>query len=288
MRRPPPLHRALAAATAAPRAVRAAAASSVPGGVHPDAREDVARVLELADRAASSWSLLASDFLRPPSVAAALAALAPLAGVAGVPFGGHGRAERARLIVGRDEDVAGADVDADLAPFVAAVRVRGVFAFDAASHRDFLGAALGTAGLDRRVLGDVVVTGDRGCVMFATPTAADVLAASLTRVRTVPVRVETAPLTDLDLPEPTITQLKSYEASTRLDAIAAAGFRVPRSKLVDAIRRGDVRLNWREAKAMAPVRAGDVITMAGKGRVNVVGIEETKRGRYAVELQRLV
>ena len=69
--------------TAAP--ARRAAASAVPrppslAGVPADARDDVIRALEIADRAAATWTLQATPFLKPPAAAAALAALAPLAG----------------------------------------------------------------------------------------------------------------------------------------------------------------------------------------------------------------
>ena len=260
-------------------------------GIHPDARdENVARVLELADRAASAWTVAASDFMRPPSVTAALAALSPLADVAGIAWGGHPSAERCRVLVGRADAVSGGGLDLSDPDVggVAGLRIKGVFAFDNATHRDFLGAILNT-GLDRRVVGDIVVTGDSGAVAFATPTAAGVIAQTLDRVRTVRVTATVVSLDEVtaSLPPPTRLAVKSTEASMRLDAIASAGFRVARSKAADAVRSGDIRLNWREAKPSARVEAGDVISMAGKGRVEVVSVGETKRGRFAVEMNRL-
>lgn len=66
------------------------------------------------------------------------------------------QAERCRMVVGQEEVLPPApdpgDADFEPAPAlaeaVAAVEVPGNFMFDAASHRDFLGAALGT-GIDR-------------------------------------------------------------------------------------------------------------------------------------------
>lgn len=262
----------------------AASLTSLP----PDLRDDVARVLELADRAAASWTTAASDFLRPPTAAAALDALAPLADVAGVAWGGYPSAERCRLVVGRADAIEDA-APALLEEHVAGVRIKGVFVFDPSTHRDFLGAILKLSGLDRRVVGDIVVTGDSGACVFAAPTAADVIAASLDRVRTVRVTATRVPAADLaaSLPPPKLVPVRSTEASLRLDAIASAGFRVARSKAADAVRSGDIRLNWREAKPSALVAAGDVISMAGKGRVEVVAVSETKRGRFAVEMNRL-
>ena len=277
--------------TAAP--ARRAAASAVPrppslAGVPADARDDVIRALEIADRAAATWTLQATPFLKPPAVATALAALAPLAGLAGVPWGGYAGAERCRLIVGREEDLASSPDVADPAVGgVAAVAVAGTFAFDAATHRDFLGAVLNT-GLDRRVVGDILVAADAGATIFSTPDAAAHIAASLDRVRTVRVRCAVVALESVALPAvKPATTVRTVEASTRLDAVAAAAFRMPRAKVADGVRRGDVRLNWREAKPSAAVAAGDVISVAGKGRAEVVAVEETKKGRWAIEAVRL-
>ena len=48
------------------------------------------------------------------------------------------------------------------------------------------------------------------------------------------------------------------------------------------------RLNWKDAKASALVAAGDMISCAGKGRVEVAEIDVTKKDRYAVQLVRYV
>ena len=52
-------------------------------------------------------------------------------------------------------------------------------------------------------------------------------------------------------------------------------------------RSGDVRVNWRAgAKPSVDVKAGDVISCAGKGRVEVREAALTKKGKWAVQLVR--
>ena len=46
------------------------------------------------------------------------------------------------------------------------------------------------------------------------------------------------------------------------------------------------RLNWAHAKGSALVKDGDVISCTGKGRVELVATEVTKKGRHAVEMIR--
>ena len=73
----------------------------------------------------------------------------------------------------------------------------------------------------------------------------------------------------------------------RLDAIASAGFRMSRSKMSDLVTSGAVRVNWREgSKPKTAVATGDVISLRGKGRVEVGEVETTKKGKFSVQLTR--
>ena len=330
---------------AAAAAAASAAARSPLAHLTPEARDEVARVLELAERAAARWTLDRSCFLPPPTVAAALAALEPRGDVAGVAWGGFAGAERARVIVGRPEDLGkivqeeeeeeedeyeeeefssgGGEGDSssdgdgedqrrrrrrrntkprktllDLTDpavgGVSAVSISGNFAFDQASHRDFLGAILGSTGIDRRVCGDVVVRGERGATALVSADVAEALALSVTRIRSVPVEAREISLRELDFAAVSAAAaasaapvpVRSVEASLRLDAVASEGFRSPRSAAASAARAGELRLNYAEAKASASVAAGDLMSWRGKGRVRVVGVEATKKGKFAVEMER--
>jgi RNA-binding protein YlmH len=57
------------------------------------------------------------------------------------------------------------------------------------------------------------------------------------------IKVETRPMAaeDLQVAAPRVEQRTSVEASTRVDAVASAGFRMSRSKMADLIKKGDVR-----------------------------------------------
>ena len=73
------------------------------------------------------------------------------------------------------------------------MQVSGNFMFDAATHRDFLGACLGT-GIERRGIGDVLVQGDQGGQIICTPEMANVLEMSLTQVRSLGLWLPSAPV----------------------------------------------------------------------------------------------
>ena len=60
-------------------------------------------------------------------------------------------------------------------------------------------------------------------------------------MRSVSVRTFQVPLGDLDIPEPKVQEIKTFEASLRLDSIASAGFKISRAKMTDTVKSGDVR-----------------------------------------------
>ena len=135
-------------------------------------------------------------------------------------WGGHERAERVRLILGRPEILDGdegferAKGDAESGGVVALLQVEGNFLFDKADHRDFLGAAVGS-GIERDRLGDILVQGERGAQVLTTPEMAKYLSTALTSVRSVPVRAFAAPLGDLRVPVARVDTFQSVEASMR-------------------------------------------------------------------------
>ncbi len=49
------------------------------------------------------------------------------------------------------------------------------------------------------------------------------------------------------------------------------------------------RLNWKTTtKGSVTVAAGDLISVSGKGRVTVLAVDTTAKGKYVVQLQRFV
>ena len=56
-----------------------------------------------------------------------------------------------------------------------------------------------------------------------------------------PVSTRQIDLSELSVREVKVQEMKSVEASLRLDAIASAGFRTSRSKIVDMVKAGDIR-----------------------------------------------
>jgi photosystem II S4 domain protein len=243
--------------------------------------DEMARLLDLGDRALQRWEIVCSDFLSPPVLAEAEGLFRRFTEVEILAWGGYEQAERQRLAIGRSTPTIG---DIPLLP----LEIGGNFLFDPATHRDFLGAILGT-GIERGKVGDILVLGDRGAQTIVEPSLGEYLILNLQQVRTVPVKVRPIGWEELQVRPPKTKEIVSVEASLRLDAIASAGFGMSRSKMVELIQQAEVRVNWKTiAQPSHTLKIGDLIAIRGKGRLTLDDVMVTKKNRYRVQMTRTV
>ena len=246
-------------------------------------KEEIARVIDKAEKAIKTWELVVTDFLSPPVLAEVNQIFGGLTEVKTVCWGGYPQAERQRVGIHREEVYA----DTEAIPLVA-LDMAGNFLFDTATHRDFLGAILGT-GIVRDKIGDIIVLGERGAQVIVTPEIGEFLETALTQVRSVPIKTSKIELSELKIRPPKKKEMTTVEASLRLDAIASFGFGMSRSKMAEAISNGDVRVNWKEiTQPSYNVKDGDLVSFRGKGRLEIGAIAVTKKERYRINLTRFV
>ena len=246
-------------------------------------RDCVARAIDQAEQALKTWEISLTDFLSPPELAETQKVFSRLTEVQLIAWGGYPQAERQRLAIARSEiPLDNSNVS------VAALEIAGNFLFDTASHRDFLGSILGS-GIVREKTGDIIVLGERGAQAIVVPELVEYLEMHLKQVRSVPVQIQRIELNELKIKEPKKKELTTVEASMRLDAIASAGFGMSRSKMVDLIEGGDVRVNWKEiAQSSHIIKSGDLVAIRGKGRLEIGEVMVTKKDRYRIQLTRYI
>ena len=246
-------------------------------------REIVARVIDLAEQAIKTWEIVETDFLSPPEIAEIKGLFDRLTEVELIATGGYPQAERQRLGICRSE----LPFETNQVP-IAAVHIAGNFLFDPPTHRDFLGSMLG-CGIVRDKTGDIIVLGEQGAQAIVAPELVEFLELHLTQVRSVPVKTRRIELSELKIREPKKKEMTTTEASLRLDAIASAGFGMSRSKMVDLISSGDVRVNWKDiSQSSHALKAGDLVAIRGKGRLEIGEIAITKKERYRINLVRFL
>jgi len=244
-------------------------------------REEIARVIDKAEQAIRTWEVVSTDFLSPPVMFEVQKIFSKLTDIELLAWGGYPQAERQRLGISRSE------IPLDSSQIeLAVLDIAGNFLFDTATHRDFLGSILGT-GIVREKVGDIIVLGERGAQVIVVPEMVEFLTTSLTQVRSVAVKTRQIDFAELKIRPPKKKEMTTVEASMRLDAIASAGFGMSRSKMANAISAGDVRINWKDiTQASYNVKAGDLISVRGKGRLEVGEVSVTKKQRYRINLVR--
>ena len=156
------------------------------------------------------------------------------------------------------------------------------------SHRDFLGALMGF-GISRESVGDICV-GSGSCDFFVTDEVAPSLLQSFYEVGRVKIRLSQIPLTEANIPEPEIKELRDTLASLRLDSVISSGFRIGRSLACSYIGSGKAAINGLPCeKADKQVAEGAEISVRGLGKIKLYSVNgQTKKGRISVVIHRYV
>ncbi len=154
------------------------------------------------------------------------------------------------------------------------------------SHRDVLGALMGL-GIDRQYIGDLLIS--LGQVnIICTGKITDFILNNLTSIGTARVNCSYGDITTLLPREEKFKEISATVASLRLDSVAASGYGTSRSRMSADIAAEKLKLNWQHTTNPAQtVKQGDVISMRGKGRLEVTEVRgKTKKGRISLRLKR--
>lgn len=246
-----------------------------------EGEEAVTKLVDLAEAVQRSQKPRLSAFLDPFGQEIAETVAANYGGIHCVFDGGYPGAERARVMYVH-ADFAGAATAFDIA--CVAASWNGQFA--RLGHRDVLGALMGL-GIERDRLGDILLTADTARILCDGRMAQFILA-NLTQIGAVGVHCEEAALSSIAPKEERCKEIRATVASLRIDAIAASGYGCSRSRAAADIEADKLRLNWQQVKnASHAIKEGDVISMRGRGRIEVTEIRgQTKKGRTVVVLKR--
>ena len=154
------------------------------------------------------------------------------------------------------------------------------------SHSDVLGSIM-SLGVDREHIGDIIATKESAKILVDKKMA-EYFISNLTQIGGTTVKTVIDELTSIAAKEERYKEIRATVASLRVDSIAAAGFGMSRSKAAVEIEAEKVKLNWQSVKnASQSVKEGDVLSMRGRGRLEVAEIRGlTKKGRTGVLLKR--
>lgn len=250
---------------------------------HGEKKALLARVLDLVEIVLKSHQPKVTVFYDQYHAGLVQSFLKNIPDIAVIADGGYSEAERSRLVIFPDY-LLPEQVDANLA----FLKLSGQFKLATVSHRDYLGSLMGL-GLKREKIGDIIVCGE-GAYIIVDADIAPYIQANLHKIGKVPVEVEQISSEQLQLPTPNIKVINTTVASLRVDAVAAAGYGLSRSKIVPEIRAEKLSINWCPcSNPAATVQEGDMLSLRGRGRVKVAAVKgNTKKGRVALELHKYI
>ena len=201
-------------------------------------------------------------------------------------YGGFSSSQRSRIACFRGDNIP--EEDALKSNFPAqGIKINGNFLFDNATQDDFRSLLIEN-GVNQIKVGDIWTIGDRGAQGIIDNLDIKYLDEKIFYLRDVKVKVNVVGIDELQIPSGRSKKLvNTVEASTRLDAIASAGFRVSRTKIIERIENGMLRLNGSKVnKPTINLKIGDKLELENKGFIEILNLEITKRERWKVKLLR--
>ena len=201
-------------------------------------------------------------------------------------YGGFSSSQRSRIACFRGDNIP--EEDALKSNFPAqGIKIIGNFLFDNATQDDFRSLLIEN-GVDQIKVGDIWTIGDRGAQGIIDNLDIEHLDEKIFYLRDVKVKINVVGIDELQIPSGRSKKLvNTVEASTRLDAIASAGFRVSRTKIIERIENGMLRLNGSKVnKPTINLKIGDKLELENKGFIEILNLEITKRERWKVKLLR--
>jgi len=201
-------------------------------------------------------------------------------------YGGFSSSQRSRIACFREDNIP--EEDALKSNFPAqGIKIIGNFLFDNATQDDFRSLLIEN-GVNQIKVGDIWTIGDRGAQGIIDNSDMNHLDEKIFYLRDVKVKVNVVGIDELQIPSGRSKKLvNTVEASTRLDAIASAGFRVSRTKIIERIENGMLRLNGSKVnKPTINLKIGDKLELENKGFIEILNLEITKRERWKVKLLR--
>jgi photosystem II S4 domain protein len=201
-------------------------------------------------------------------------------------YGGFSSSQRSRIACFRGDNIP--EEDALKSNFPAqGIKINGNFLFDNATQDDFRSLLIEN-GVNQIKVGDIWTIGDRGAQGIIDNLDIEHLDEKIFYLRDVKVKINVVGIDELQIPSGRSKKLvNTVEASTRLDAIASAGFRVSRTKIIERIENGMLRLNGSKVnKPTINLKIGDKLELENKGFIEILNLEITKRERWKVKLLR--
>jgi len=248
-------------------------------------KSEIRHLIETSNLAYKTWKICWTNFFPSYIQEEILKQFHNLVDLSYFVYGGYVNADRAKIACFR-KTIQPTTKDLINSFEGKGVNISGNFLFDNASQDDFRNFLI-NHGVNENMIGDIWTLGERGAQGIIGLNQ-DIQKQNKYLLRDVEVNINLIDLTELRTPIERVAKLiNSVEASTRIDAIASAGFRISRSKIIDKIKDGFLYLNGLKInKSTITLKVGDKIRFEKKGIIEILEIKKTKRERWKIKILR--
>ena len=246
-------------------------------------KSEISHLIEISNLAYKTWEICWTDFFPSHIYENILKLFGNLSDLSFFVYGGYVNADRAKIACFR-KSIQPLTKDLILNFPGKGVSITGNFLFDSASQDDFRNFLI-NQGISNNMIGDIWTLGERGAQGIIDLNQ-NTQKQNQYLLRDVEVNINLIDLKELKTPIERVEKLiTSVEASTRIDAIASAGFRISRSKIIDKIKNGLLYLNgFKVNKSTINLKLGDKIRFENKGMIEILEMEKTKRDRWKIKI----
>ena len=246
-------------------------------------KSEIRHLIEISNLAYKNWEICWTNFFPSFVQEELLKQFNNLSDFSYFVYGGYVNADRVKIACFR-KSIQPSTKDIILSFPGKGVYLKGNFLFDNASQDDFRNFLI-NHGVNKNMIGDIWTLGERGAQGIIDYNQ-KIQIQNKYSLRDVEVNINYIDLKELKTPIERVEKLiTSVEASTRIDAIASAGFRISRSKIIDKIKDGFIRLNGLKVnKSTISLKVGDKIRFENKGLIEILEMEKTKRERWKIKI----
>ena len=246
-------------------------------------REELENLIEYAEKALQERRPIWSPFVPAKIVEEVKNKFNNLNDINCIFEGGFPNAERKRICFIRSEESYSQSQEIP----IRGIYLKGNFLFDRAKQNEFRDV-LHKLDANAEEIGDIWLIRDRGAQAVCTKQCANLMHQKIIHLREVEIAVEALSINEMEFPFKRPEKIiNTVEASTRIDAIASAGFGLSRSKITTQIKQGYLRLNWEFLdQPSKSVNIGDLIHLEKKGSLKILNIDKTKKDRWKIKLRR--
>lgn len=201
-------------------------------------------------------------------------------------YGGYKAAERQLAII-YSENEKNDSVDVMPVSFVRVTPISNPY-LRKLTHRDYLGALM-NLGIERRVLGDILLLEDGAVIICMTHIEAYIVKC-LSTIGQSEVVIDVINHIDLNQYQRDFKLIRSTVASLRLDSIVKVCSNKSRGDSATMIRCGKVSINAREVtKTSTIIQEGQILSIRGLGKFKISHIgQRTKKNRIVVEIDQYI